>query len=62
MLDAINEIENSRLMSQMSDSLQKKRKNQKDEPKQLDSFLTSSLNVELVYVILTSVVAFVKDR
>ena len=32
------------------------------EDKTLDTFLSSSLNVELVYVILTSIVEFVKDR
>ena len=36
--------------------------NEHNEPQALCSFLSSSLNVELVYVILTSVVAFVKDR
>ena len=32
------------------------------EDKTLDTFLSSSLNVELVYVTLTSIVEFVKDR
>ena len=40
-----------------------KKSNKKDPQQQpLCSFLSSSLNVELVYVILTSVVSFVKDR
>ena len=33
-----------------------------NEDKTLDTFLSSSLNVELVYVILTSICEFVKNR
>ena len=37
-------------------------KKKEGDDKELCTFLSSSLNVELVYIILTSVVEFVKDR